>query len=181
FPENNLVRRENRSAQTPLQRLDSSDGTETIPSDEDSFCLVRDIPFHPFIHFRRGNLCEWPLRCNPRTKHDFKPLILEIVFSLGIGFFAEPRWVNQHNPVRADDAKCLRSSDTGENHRNAFCSLLESCPKCALCFGTECIAAAGKSVGNRPRFQTHKLFCSVVDLWSLSKLPWVVVPLPRHP
>src|SRR5262245_20003164 len=93
-PQDNLIRRENGSPEVLFQSLDSSNGAEAIPTDENRTCLRRDIRFHPFVHFGGSNLSKYTLRADSPTKCDFKTLILKIILSFGIGFLAEPRWVN---------------------------------------------------------------------------------------
>src|SRR5262249_50790894 len=82
-PQDNLIRAENGSPQILFQSLDTSNGTETIPTYEDGVCVARDIRFDPQIHFGRRNFSECPLRCHPLTKCDFKSMISKIIFSLG--------------------------------------------------------------------------------------------------
>src|SRR5262249_4701497 len=144
-------------------------------------CLGRDIRSHPFVYFGGRNLSKRTLRTDPLTKYHFKTLTPKIILSLGIGVLAEPRWVNQRDPLCSEYAKCFLSCDACKNHGNAACSLFQSFPLCPLFFRAEGITAAGERIDNRTRLECGKLVYGVVELRGLSKLPWVVVPLPRHP
>jgi hypothetical protein len=49
-PQQHLIRLEDRSTDRDLQRLDCSRGSEAVPSDEDRFRIIRDVPGRPFAH-----------------------------------------------------------------------------------------------------------------------------------
>jgi hypothetical protein len=176
FPESNLVRRENGSAETLLQSLDGANGTKAIPPYENSFGLARYIRSYPFIYLGWRYLREWPGRCYPDAKHHFKPLGPEIIHPFGIDFFAEPWRMNQRDPVRSEKAQCLRCRLAGENYGNAPSSLLQSCSQRTVCLDTKSVAAAGECIEDRPRFETCELFRSTINVWRFGKATRVAVP-----